>query len=100
MNHLERTLDNQNQAWKYILLFLIGLLLIAFIGALPQLAILMHIQQKYNAVILNINDLVNYGFDLNAILTLNIFLYYRIIGSFCLNKNIARKILYRSYQWN
>ncbi|HOF16097.1 MAG TPA: type II CAAX endopeptidase family protein [Bacteroidales bacterium] len=78
MNHLERALDNQNQAWKYILLFLIGLLLIAFIGALPQLAILMHIQQKYNAVILNINDLVNYGFDLNAILTLNIFPF--IIG--------------------
>ncbi len=73
MNHLEQTLDEQNHVWKYILLFLIGFLIIAFIGALPQLAIFMHIHQKYGIIINTINDLVHYGIDFNAILTLNIF---------------------------
>lgn len=71
MKHLERSLDGQNQVWKYILVFLIGFLATNFIGALP-LAVVVIIKQAQGFDI-NPNSLTDFsvlGINLNVSLLL------------------------------
>lgn len=69
MKHLERALDNQNQWWKYLLVFIAGLLAANIVGALPLLAVIMvKIMQSGGTLVpnaANMMDLSAYGISQN-----------------------------------
>ncbi len=87
MNHLERAIDNQNQGWKYILVFFISLIIGQMIGAIPLVIVIAVSSYKNGGVIAppeNMMDLSVYGIDPNLGLVLMVipFLVSLIIAIF------------------
>jgi uncharacterized protein len=75
MNHLERALDNQNQWWKYLVVFAGALLASSIIGVIP-LGIVMFIKMAQNGIASppsNPMDFAAYGLDPNVGLVLGLF---------------------------
>lgn len=68
MNHLERALDNQNQWWKYLTIFIAGFAAANLIGAIP-LMIVIAVKISQNGGLLghsdNVADLSVYGISPN-----------------------------------
>ena len=82
MNHLERALDNQNQWWKYLLIFIAGFAGANIIGAIPLVIIIaVKTIESGNTIVENPNnplDLTPYGINQNTGLIL--FLIPFIVG--------------------
>jgi membrane protease YdiL (CAAX protease family) len=76
MNHLERALDNQNQWWKYLVMFLITFIATNLIGAIP-LVVVIALKTVSSGPVTpnpdNIADFSVYGISPNLSLVLLIF---------------------------
>ncbi len=70
MKHLERALDNQNQWWKYLVVFLVGIIGAQIIGGIP-LAVVLGFKSASNgadvqSLAADNMDFAAYGIDLNV----------------------------------
>jgi hypothetical protein len=67
MKHLERSLDQQNQWWKYVVILITGFLAVFFVGAIPlAILIVLRSMQGYTPNPENPMDLSAYDIDLNT----------------------------------
>ncbi|MDD2622435.1 MAG: CPBP family intramembrane glutamic endopeptidase [Bacteroidales bacterium] len=67
MKHLERSLDQQNQWWKYVVILITGFLAANFVGAIPlAILIVLRSMQGYTPNPENPMDLSAYDIDLNT----------------------------------
>ncbi len=74
MNHLERALDNQNQWWKYLVVFLVGFVGANIIGGIPLMIVMLSKMAASNGELAldpdNMMDLTALGIDSNLGLVL------------------------------
>lgn len=69
MNHLLRALDNQNQWWKYLVVFLVGFIGANIIGGIPLVIVIVYQTMKNGAAITpsdNFADFSVYGISPNT----------------------------------